>query len=351
MKHLLFALCTLALCASSSLGDIKFLHGPLSEAVNRAQAEKKPVMIDFITDWCMWCDTLDRNTYTNARVAAFVSENVVPIKIDAEKGEGISIAKKYTVSGYPTILLINTDGEEIDRIVGYQPPEPFLKSLTDYVHGVNTLSQLKVDVQKNPSDARARYMLAAKYGARNDVEQAAEHYAKLLDLDKSNTLGHNDEAEYVLALRAMRQKQSMDPVEAFADKYPDSPLAKNAMMMLLVNATRTGDAEGAKHSFERYAAKYPSDAATMNNYAWECAQRKMNLEQAEAASGKAVSLASSGNERATYLDTEAAVKFAMGKRADAVRLESEALQLVKDAPAKDRKPYEEALARFKGASK
>lgn len=351
MKHLLFALCTLAVCSSSALADIKFLRGPLSEAVTRAQAEKKPVMIDFITDWCMWCDTLDRNTYTNAKVAAFVSDNVVPIKIDAEKGEGISLAKKYGVSGYPTILLIKSDGEEIDRIVGYAPPEPFLKSLNDYVHGVNTLSQLKTDVQKNPSDARVRYMLAAKYGARNDVEQAAEQYAKLLELDKTNALGHNDEAEYVLALRAMRQKQSMDPVAAFADKYPDSPLAKNAMMMLLINATRTGDAEGAKRTFERYATKFPSDAATMNNYAWECAQRKMNLEQAEAASGKAVGLASSGTERATYLDTEAAVKFAMGKSADAVKLETEAFELVKDAPAKDRKPYEEALAKYKGATK
>lgn len=351
MKDICIVVCALVVSASSTLGDVKFLRGPLTEAVTRAHAEGKPVMIDFITDWCMWCDTLDHNTYADARVAAFINESVVPIKVDAEKGEGIAVAKKYGVSGYPTILLISASGEEIDRIVGYVPPEPFLKSLTDYVKGVNTLAQLKADVQKNPSNARMRYALAAKYGARNDALQAAEHYAKLLELDPANALGHNDEAEYVLALKAMRENQSMEPVGAFAEKYPGSPLAKNALMMLVVNATRTGDAELAKKSFEHYTAKYPQDAMMMNNYAWECAERKMNLDQAAGASRKAVDLATTDNERATYLDTEAAVEFARGKKAEAVVLEEQALLLLKDAPAKERKGYEEALAKFRGGTK
>ena len=80
MKQTLTIIFTLFVAASLQ-AEIRFLHGPFADAIKKAEAEQKPVMIDFITDWCRWCDTLDAR-----------NSNVIPIKIDAEKGEGIDLA-------------------------------------------------------------------------------------------------------------------------------------------------------------------------------------------------------------------------------------------------------------------
>jgi len=351
MKKCLLLAAVLLLAGSMAVGEIEFLRGPLSEAVARAKAEEKPVMIDFITDWCRWCDTLDLHTYSDASVADFINGNVVPIKIDAEKGEGVGIAKKYGVRAYPTILFIRADGEEIDRLVGYVPPEPFLASAKDYVKGVNTIRQLKEDAEKNPADPGARYALASKYASRNDMPSAVEQYRTLLELDAKNALGHNDEAEYAIAVNAVRTEKSTVKLASFVEKYPQSPLTRNAFMTLVNGAISTGDAQGAKTYFAQYDARWPDDVAMMNGYAWNCADKKINLEHAAEVSKRAVALAATDNEKAMYIDTQATVEFQRGNTDQAIALEQSALALLKNATPKERKEYEETLARFTAGKK
>ena len=62
-------------------------------------------------------------------VISFALNNLVSFKIDAEKDYGVELVKKYNVSAYPTIIFLDDKGGEIDRIVGYLPPDKFLKEL------------------------------------------------------------------------------------------------------------------------------------------------------------------------------------------------------------------------------
>ena len=71
------------------------------------------------------------------------------MKIDAEKGEGIDLAKQYGVRGFPTIIFANDKGIEVDRIIGYRPPESFLKELKRIYSGKNTLPEMLEDFQQN----------------------------------------------------------------------------------------------------------------------------------------------------------------------------------------------------------
>jgi len=95
------------------------------EALAKARDENKPILVDFYTDWCGWCKKLDAETYGNETVAAFLNEGFICLKVDA--GEHADLAKRYDVLGYPTILFLSPDGEEIGRIVGYEPPDKFLQ--------------------------------------------------------------------------------------------------------------------------------------------------------------------------------------------------------------------------------
>lgn len=332
------------------VAEIKFLRGSLSEATAQAEAERKPVMIDFITDWCRWCDTLDARTYSDQRVADFVNARIVSIKIDAEKDEGIDIAKKYGVNAYPTIVVIKANGEEIDRILGYVPAEPFLNTITDYAEGRNTIGTLQADLKKTPSDPALNYALATKYQDRNDAARAANHFQKVLDNDPSNTLRHNEEAQYAVALATFRSTKDPSRVLSFVERFPESQMIQQALTSIWRLYIEERDGENARKFFLQTMEKFPNDAGLMNNYAWNCAEQKINLDHAVDVAKKAVDLADTDGKRAGYIDTEATVEFARGSVKQAIVLEQQALDLLKDAPAKTRKPYEDSMAKFKAGT-
>ena len=57
-----------------------------------------------------------KNVLTDQEVGEFMNDAFVNLKYDAEKGEGIKIAKKYKVTSYPTLLIIDSDGNLLERI-------------------------------------------------------------------------------------------------------------------------------------------------------------------------------------------------------------------------------------------
>lgn len=95
------------------------------DAFSRAEAEQKAVLVDFYADWCVWCKKLDTTTYRHAEVVSLLHSELVPLKVDVDDGGKVR-ARKWGVSGLPTILVIATDGRELGRIPGYLPPREFV---------------------------------------------------------------------------------------------------------------------------------------------------------------------------------------------------------------------------------
>jgi thiol-disulfide isomerase/thioredoxin len=93
-----------------------------AEGSKTAAAEKKPMMVDFYTDWCGWCKKLDEETYTDATVVE-KSREFVCVKVDAEKDK--PTADKYKVEGFPTILFLDSSGAKIHEVVGYEAAGEF----------------------------------------------------------------------------------------------------------------------------------------------------------------------------------------------------------------------------------
>ena len=89
----------------------------------RATASGRLVMIDFYTDWCVWCKRLDQGTFTDEKVIR-LAQGVLPVKVNAEK-EGRSLAREYAVRGFPTILFVDGQGSLKKTIGGYLPPAGF----------------------------------------------------------------------------------------------------------------------------------------------------------------------------------------------------------------------------------
>jgi thiol-disulfide isomerase/thioredoxin len=131
------------------------------QALAKAKAAGKPVFVDFSTEWCGWCKRLDRDVFTQAKVADAMKA-FVNVHVDAEKGEGVDLAKRYGVHGFPTLLVVDSAKEEIDRIVGYMPAGPFETEVRRIARGEGTLPALRARVKAAPDDLEAALSLAGK---------------------------------------------------------------------------------------------------------------------------------------------------------------------------------------------
>jgi thioredoxin:protein disulfide reductase len=97
----------------------------------QAQAQGKPVIIDFYATWCTPCRELDEITFHHPEVVQFAARDFVMVKVDlTQKDNPVNtrLLAQYEVKGVPTVILLDTWGQECKslRLVDYLPPEQFL---------------------------------------------------------------------------------------------------------------------------------------------------------------------------------------------------------------------------------
>lgn len=104
-----------------AISEIKW-YTSFENGLMMAKKQNKPIMIDFYTTWCHWCKQLDKITYTNQEVIE-LSKGFISIKVDCE--ENPQIQSKFGITGFPTIIFINTAGKISNIVRGYREPDLF----------------------------------------------------------------------------------------------------------------------------------------------------------------------------------------------------------------------------------
>lgn len=121
-KNVVFFLTITAFFSTASSQDVVFFEGSWEELNAAAAAQNKYIMVDAYTDWCGPCKQMDKMMFhDNAEVAAVMNENFISYKIDCERDFGLVFSRKFKVAGYPTLLFFNSNGQLIDRQMGFEP--------------------------------------------------------------------------------------------------------------------------------------------------------------------------------------------------------------------------------------
>ncbi len=108
-------------------------EGSLEELQQEAKKKKKVYFVDFYTTWCGYCKKMDATTFKDPQVVEMIKKNFISYKIDAEKGEGPSFARKHQVSGFPTIKIFDYNGNVIGTIRGYADKDRFIGEMQQYI--------------------------------------------------------------------------------------------------------------------------------------------------------------------------------------------------------------------------
>ena len=101
---------------------IVFFKGSFQEALAKAKAENKPVFVDVYATWCGPCKQLKKKTFKDEKVGDYYNKNFINVAIDGESKEGEMVARKYGVQGYPTLLIVDFDGNLKTKQVGFVEP-------------------------------------------------------------------------------------------------------------------------------------------------------------------------------------------------------------------------------------
>lgn len=110
----------LLIYSCTALGQgIDFSKGTWKEIKEKARNENKLIFIDVYTSWCGPCKKLDKEIFPLEEVGTFYNQNFVSYKIDAEKGEGVNLAREYAVGVFPTMLFVSPNGTLEHRASGY----------------------------------------------------------------------------------------------------------------------------------------------------------------------------------------------------------------------------------------
>lgn len=311
-----------------------------------------------------------------------ILESVVLHKVDAEKGEGLELAKTHGVHSYPTFLMVNAEIQPIDRWLGYTKPllgKKMERALAD----VSTIDEKRARFESSPSPDLA--VRLADYDAANEqYADAVALYRKAEELDpKVSRAPEIFDATFSGYRRQAFEKSAVLSTAEAALQGADPGRILNVSERMIFLAKETHDAElnleylktaiertkdstdenivrrreGLMPDYVLHVEKNPTkavelrraamppgwmeDAGQINNYAWWAFENGVDQKEALALARKGVELAPAGKEKAMILDTAAELCNALDNC-------HEAIDLTKQAIAEDpeNEYYQKQLERF-----
>ena len=175
------------------------------------------------------------------------------------------MASTWRITGYPALILMTADGQEVDRIPGYIPPNEFVAAINDFLAGRGTLEDVKSRFEAYPDSLALLLVLAEKYQNRGMEAEAESSYRELLARDPANAQGQAAQALHSLAIMAYSAGRdhydtAVARFEVLIERFPGSEKAVDAETWVPYILLRQDKYDEAQARFEKFKLDHPESS-------------------------------------------------------------------------------------------
>lgn len=179
--------------------------------------------------------------------------------------EDTLMASTWSVTGYPALILMTAEGQEVDRIPGFMPPEEFVATVTDFLAGRGTLDDVKSRFAQYPDSLALLLQIGSKYQDRGMETEAESCYAELLARDPANTRGHAPDALHSLAVMAFSSGRdhydtAVARFEVLIARFPGTEQSLDAETWVPYILARQDKHDEALARFEKFKLDHPESS-------------------------------------------------------------------------------------------
>lgn len=234
-------------------------------AFEQAHQNTQEILVYLYTDWCGYCRRMNQTTFTDAQLINEMGDRFVWLKLNAETdSDGLEMQRRFQVTGYPTILVLDSNGREIDRIPGFVGPERFVQTVQDIVVSEESFGRIRENAELAPDEVHLQYELAEKYLERRLYGQARDQFLKVISLDPLQQNPLTESSLYYVAICSMRLQQNDDVRGALHDLERAFPAGRYEPETLLLRAQllyADGKKKGAHRLLAQFLDDYPDHAS------------------------------------------------------------------------------------------
>jgi len=250
---------TLLLTGPAASGGIKWERS-FEEALKKAKASRKPILVDFWADWCGWCHRLDKTTYVDP-VVVRKAEEFVAVKVNTEGNrKEADIATRYDVQSLPTILFLSPEGHQVHRLNGFQGPGQFPRTLDQALEIARRILPLEAAIEKNPNDAGALAGLGEHLYEEEFYDESRELLYRSIKVDVDEPAPSRRMARMILAIIQNYDRKYGDAEGLLKEALGIKPPGEDQAKILFVLG-RTYASWGRREDAQRMMQKIVRDHA------------------------------------------------------------------------------------------
>ena len=263
-------------------------------------------------------------------IQAFSKENFISLKYNANEEIGNQYFKQYNCQGVPHILFVDSEGTEVDRIIGFMPRSEYLLRIEDISKKRNTLNDYLARYKNGEMNADIIASIAIKYKDRKENDNAAEFYSILIKDYPDPSSEYYIQGKFFLASHEFINGNE-NSLKNYVTNNPDSPFHFDAYRKMVYHYANTEQIEKELSAYNEMLSLFPDDPNTLNSYAWRMAEIETNLEDALIKVRKAVVITADDPIRqAGIIDTEAELLWRMNRYDEAIEIIEKAISIEPD---------------------
>lgn len=265
--RLIAAITTLVLCVLCSAGckgQVEWYTGTLEDAKLEAEKRHAVILLNVSADWCPSCNELE-NHFWNTRRGQKAGQRYVAMKMDYEKDSGRRVVKRYNVLHLPTTLVLDKDGTELGRVVGFEDAGAYAKRLEEIAGRPEPrLDVLEKRHAQRPDDLQTMLELGEAYLEAGLQKKGVTTLNRVLDRDPDNEAGVYLDATRILGRYFVRcgvdYYQGEQLFRKAVERFPDADEAWGFRHWIAQAMWDAGNRDGALEYLQELVDQHPDEA-------------------------------------------------------------------------------------------